>query len=462
VGWSLLAAIPLALAAFACSGHGPGRPPGATATDTLAAATPEVTTPALPRETPTAIPTATPTATFAGPEQYDGVDVRELALGPPALIGPETVVYYSTGCYACEIDDHTLFRAYLGPDGALQEDDLQTFRSRYPGTVVRVAANFAGGDIVVAICEEPFCGRVSSRADAGDLLLRSQDGGITWHEWGRLPPGSLLLGMEQERVLVATASDRTGAPRYWFYPGGQDVTPPRQSAGLQPWLVDSCGIVWRDERGTHLQADGATLLGPLFSDARPGRIAVRDPRTGCAETYIQWFDTRAPGSLEPNYTYLGFMDGAGRLPRAWAWHGSDFRVRGMLAPGVLFGQAAVSEPVAKRAAATGPLGLAPVLVNLSANTVSPLLVLTEALPVGITAYVDGIVARPYAKVTGTGDCLRIRDEPSLNSAAVACFADGVLLERREGPEIAAFGVTWRAVRGPGGVAGWVSAQYLDR
>jgi hypothetical protein len=69
---------------------------------------------------------------------------------------------------------------------------------------------------------------------------------------------------------------------------------------------------------------------------------------------------------------------------------------------------------------------------------------SSRLAVGSTAF-----------VTGTGDCLRVHDAPTLSASMVVCLPDGTAMVVSAGP-IAADGFTWWKL----GSLGWVVAQYL--
>jgi hypothetical protein len=67
-------------------------------------------------------------------------------------------------------------------------------------------------------------------------------------------------------------------------------------------------------------------------------------------------------------------------------------------------------------------------------------------------------AGQQAVVTGTGDCLNVRAEPSTGGDIIACVPDGTVLTIVEGPRLAGGRSWWRA-RAP--VAeGWVAEEYL--
>jgi hypothetical protein len=75
--------------------------------------------------------------------------------------------------------------------------------------------------------------------------------------------------------------------------------------------------------------------------------------------------------------------------------------------------------------------------------------------------VHAVQIGPFARVTGTNSCLRVRAAPSLSGEVLACMADGVLLQDAE-DTVDADGQTWARVMTLGGVQGWASAGYLER
>jgi len=61
-------------------------------------------------------------------------------------------------------------------------------------------------------------------------------------------------------------------------------------------------------------------------------------------------------------------------------------------------------------------------------------------------------------VTGTGDCLNVRDAPSLEAAIITCVPDGTSLVIVEGPEPSAGRNWWRV--DVAGEQGWAAEEYL--
>ncbi len=81
-------------------------------------------------------------------------------------------------------------------------------------------------------------------------------------------------------------------------------------------------------------------------------------------------------------------------------------------------------------------------------------------PPGLAAPAIGeFVPGGEAIVRGDGDCLRLRDAPSLSGGRIDCIEDGTTLEVLEGAA-SADGHDWRRVRA-NGRTGWVAAEFLE-
>jgi len=72
------------------------------------------------------------------------------------------------------------------------------------------------------------------------------------------------------------------------------------------------------------------------------------------------------------------------------------------------------------------------------------------LPIGVSFAAGATVV-----VTGTGDCLRVHDQPALSANVVDCLADGTAGTIVDGP-VQADGYTWWEIQGEG----WVDGEYL--
>ena len=79
----------------------------------------------------------------------------------------------------------------------------------------------------------------------------------------------------------------------------------------------------------------------------------------------------------------------------------------------------------------------------------------------VDAYPIGVVRGLFARVSTGGDCLRVRDLPTLAAPVIGCFRDDVLLWVG-GPPEANESREWTAVRTPEGAPGYSVAEYLVR
>jgi hypothetical protein len=70
--------------------------------------------------------------------------------------------------------------------------------------------------------------------------------------------------------------------------------------------------------------------------------------------------------------------------------------------------------------------------------------------------------RSQAVVSGTGDCLNVREAAKASSAKLGCLPDGTAVTIAEGPTTAD-GLTWFRIEAAGSVekSGWVVGKYLD-
>lgn len=70
--------------------------------------------------------------------------------------------------------------------------------------------------------------------------------------------------------------------------------------------------------------------------------------------------------------------------------------------------------------------------------------------------------RSQSVVTGTGDCLNVREAAKASSAKLGCLPDGTEVTIADGPA-AADGLTWFRIEATGSVSksGWVVGKYLD-
>ncbi|HZQ38550.1 MAG TPA: CAP domain-containing protein [Dehalococcoidia bacterium] len=104
------------------------------------------------------------------------------------------------------------------------------------------------------------------------------------------------------------------------------------------------------------------------------------------------------------------------------------------------------------AAGDGPTA-APTVPAQSAPPAPPRLATTADVS---TNFTGALVSGATAIVSGTGDCLRVHDGPTVNASVVGCLPDGTAMVIAAGP-IAADGFTWWRLGG----LGWAVGQYLS-
>jgi hypothetical protein len=127
--------------------------------------------------------------------------------------------------------------------------------------------------------------------------------------------------------------------------------------------------------------------------------------------------------------------------------------------------------VADYLTATGPGSIAPASAGQPAPTTTPAPAAPAAATASMPAAAPATAASPSpppqlpigvafangatVAVTGTGDCLRVHDQPALDGNVVDCLPDGTTGTIADGP-VQADGYTWWQLQGEG----WVDGEYL--
>jgi len=392
-------------------------------------------------------------------------------VGMHALIGYDTVIYYTIGCYACGGGNVDLWRAYISnADGKLHRERLMTFDTRYPGMRYGFAADWERGEMLVAVCTVGYCGGEGpATEDSVNVVLRSVDGGLTWREAGTLPPNSQFVGFHEGQPVAVTFTggerDLWSSWRVWKFPSGEELLPPRSDDRYFPMMVDNAGLAWRSASGRYLNANGGDIL-PNFADAGPSpQIGGREPWSG--ELFVT---SMAPGGL----VVYGFPP-QGPAFGTWIWKG-PLTIRGVLTAGLtapaptssarrLYGNVELPEPYCGRPGCTGTgksdrmFAYEAVLIDLDTATIHPFDELDDGLTGNQNPFLERIVLGHFAQVSGVGDCLNVRVQPTLSSGVLGCYADGVLLSTNA-ETLQADGVTWLLVRTPDGRGGFASTEFL--
>lgn len=415
------------------------------------------TTGAAVAASPTPPPAPTPSN-----DPLAGARVVELTPGMQSSIGYDTIVYYSTGCFACGRPRiPNLYRAYRDYAGELQIDDLfgplLTKSGGYPNSV---AADWDRGHFLVQVCATGYCGgEAEPSPDATVKLYRSRDGGVSWVEEPApdFPVEAWLAGFAGGEAIVQ-ASERRGleyVQRYFLFPSNTPLTPPPDIGTAAPFPDLDGGLGWLDYSPTTGFYDSS---GKLLVPTSPGRrlVLVRPLSSGRLahwagegtgeETFGVYHPT---GELAGVFRSMAFAEFVGQLPS-----------------GLLIANVQLAAPFGFGVDGGGDVckqsqPVYPSLVNWATGTVHPVVELGDC-DGGAHKFVNAIVARPVLRVTTPGDCLNLRAEPSTTAPALGCFADGVLLPRWvEGAPAPVSG--WLPVFSPGFEQhGWVAEEFVAR
>jgi hypothetical protein len=454
------------------------------ATALLAAACSGSSSKATP--TPTPIPSGSPTAIAATPtptpppEEILGVEVRPVTLGAPVPLPDHVAFYIESGCWGCDGPAAALERVYRAPSGELRTEDL----FRLPGAtnerpevdgkyITSIATERGGEDILLALCEGPYCGGVGEVQEGAKVsIYHSADGGITWTRETTIEGGAWVRANLGGRlgagfgILSRVYRPAPGEPWKFEvvnYPG---VDQPIELQGQDP---AGAIVIFDTAVGPEflVGADGLTLYHPQGAPANPPSYDFSALPAGSRIVDFQWLPG-ASGVLvswtsAAGHVYSGIADTAD--PRAPAFR-AIFRwpvdvqpffhrpMGGFIDAGRwvvnvrTIGQFAWGDHV-------------PAIVDLGAGTVHPVAEFTERAKTD-RVLVKGVSVGPFARVTGAGegDCLNVREAPSLSATAFACYADGVLLQEL-GERTEADGHRWAFVSTPGRRLGWASTQYLE-
>jgi hypothetical protein len=421
--------------------------------------------------TPTPIATTVPSATPFGQLITRGGDID---------FPDDMAMIIEDGCWGCDGGPGHLIRVYKTPSGELHQEDLfaslvaqlpEEMRDTRVGPDIYTAlpTGFAltpdASIMAVSFCIQGECGvggLTGFDANSVSIVFLSRDGGITWTEVQRGGPAlSVAAILSDGRILTSNVHEMLGDPFYEL-DGVAFASPPEAQVPVALgdrilWVTDDRGVVNSD--------------GSLFFEPPAGGRANYRPVT--AERYtvhdgpalVFWMiPMAAPGERPEGYldrwgiaqvvstdsaTVIRRWEIDGYLWRIGWWSYKDDR-------------AAITLHVEGEPSILSPY---PALVDLSAGTYNMIMAPFSTSQPGVSSLgrsvVHAVQTGPFARVTGTNSCLRVRAAPSLSGEVLACMADGVLLTDME-DTVDADGQTWARVMTPNGVQGWASTGYLER
>jgi hypothetical protein len=399
----------------------------------------------------------------------------ELLPGEDAPFPDDMAFLIETGCWACDGGPEALIRVYRDPAGSprsetlLDPDQLGYGPREVRGGAVATAPPYVNGlagnpdasVLAASVCIKLSCaprGLDEWYPDSVSVILRSNDGGVTWSEIARGGPALSVLGLVGDEVLVSNYRTPEGPPEYSLLPSGAPLKPPVDIGTNRP-LAASGQVLWRTNAGQLLLNDGTEFLRLPGSDAGEHYIQnVTGMFSGLdkGSALVQWADIESPPPSHIRITGVDIGMGVARLGTTLyterIFYVASFgpkdadAVISIEAPGNVLG---------------GPI---PAFLDLTTGRYR---LITDPFrtpgfqPQSAKYVVRAIQTGPFARIVNTGSCLRIRAEPSLAAESLHCLADGVLLQHT-GETREADAVTWLSVVTPGRRPGWASTAFLER
>lgn len=318
-------------------------------------------------------------------------------------------------------------------------------------------ASAGDGRLFAAICMGEFCHYEGGpKPDAYTVFYESTDGGVTWHEIARRQGEWSVRDGPGAEALV----NPLGNAQWELIPSGEVESPPPGAHADRVPFAFGGQIAWVSEDGERiLDADGGTVarfhiefplwyVGGVFATAA---LAGQEPVLGVMfaggflpsgryKSYVGLFD---PSEGTPAKLLL-FPAG---LPYFGAWFSPSsfvgqvgYELRGVCADDRLSG------------------GAAPAIIDIERATYG---FFGDAFCRQAWQRVIALTRGPFARVTGTGDCLNVRDAPATDQPIIGCFADNVLLGSTGGVAESG-GQVWLGVVTPAGEPGWAVAEFLER
>jgi len=469
--WALLA---LTTLAAACDGSSqpeatptpdasvvpPGTPsPSASATGTATAETP----------TPAATPTTTP---IVLPSIVAGKPLTQLVPGPAVDFPDDLVMYVATSrCFACGFGPGDLWRIYRGRDGQLVAD-----HTKPAGSVPVYAISTDGSTIIAGVCTG-YCGGESQPSeDAAVRFLISGDGGITWQPIDGPPllRSYVIFSGWFRGQVVATAikylpSGVVEGVDTYLLPSFTRLEPP---PGLPPpafdryqfpgaFVAPDGGLLWDasrtsppllfDEKGAPASLGGleAIIPGVEWRDQTYGQTG----RLGISGV---WFPILPRGN-DPGRFFVS-LDENGEPTAGFATSVDTVTFGARVSGTVWLGTATLPLAAGEQAPAGGQETIRAVLIDTKTGLMHPVKGLPwypSPLP-GSFSFPRLTITGKFWRVDAGSECLNVRQESSVSSAVLGCFASGVLLRERD--VVAPSG--WRAVAAPDGTPGFAASSYL--
>jgi hypothetical protein len=380
------------------------------------------------------------------PDFLQGAEIRPLPIERDAGLTNMANLIIELGCTQCDGPTTGIGRAYAQRFKALRFDVLLTpemlpLPEAGPEDQRYIAGfGFApdGSDLMASVCVHGYCGGMGGpSADAEVWLFRSEDGGVTWTEYQRLPRPELVVGwLGPGVVLTSYYDDTTGVQSFTVRPTGEEVVPPRGHADAWPAVTAGGRLLWHAGDGLLLFPDGTVYAGtdqPEVSFGEP----LLGPKTDLLPFF--WKDRYYLAQLEPDGSVRrAFVADPWVQPEAWMTSLSDDRIF-----------ASASVPVDRYSMSGQFVGSLPHHRPGKRCRPAHLAAVPRASFLNGRNHVVAVQQGPLARVVNTGDCLSVRDAPSTDAGILVCLADNVLV-RDLAETTTPDGLSWARVVTPQG------------
>ncbi len=354
----------------ACGGEPSAPAPTPTATPTVAAtpsatpvrspvatppptATPTVAPTPTPTPTPSATPTATPTAPPTPSPTPPAIDYLPLTTGEPRDLPAGLALFFGRyPCWQCGARHVDFLRVVFDAEaGAFRADRaLASFDEEWPQGLLpeSFAVSRSGREMAVAVCGTGACAWPlgESEPDAEMHFWFSRDGGGSWEEAGVALPGSFILEVTADDVLVKELNewyDRS----WWDYLDDEewaDFLAPLASLGVTPSTSWKWRLRWlgSGEEFTIEDDDSARARYPIrgWKDGLPD--LAPPPALGGLQWYgvdvhpdgtVAWQGWRGGPALLAVADARGALRGVYGLPYSDQW-GMSFVAENLIVRGV--------------------------------------------------------------------------------------------------------------------------------
>ena len=357
-------------------------------------------------------------------------------------------------------------RHYRDARGELRTDELLKWTNTENSAITGVVAN-ERGELFASTCYGPQCGSEGPGNSAFETAFtRSTDGGLTWREIGR-KPGRWWARLALDDGVIGLNFDGQQTA-YVQLPSGETIGPPTSlgPVNFQPivfrgqlaWVAGTRILNGAGERLYDLELPGYPNLRvqDILALRRGGPSPTGD---GFPLIYVSWSADGLPGLTQ--FFVGSFLPPIGTPLKVLQVENGVPRLAGFLNERDLL----VTQDYVRPGTCTAEgktAGADPAIIPFDLRSLSfigtPFY--DEACSQGAQLVVSTQFVAIWAMVKGDGDCVNLRQEPSLAAPALDCLGDGAIVST--GKASSNDGTRfWQSVTGPSGQAGWMAAEFLD-